>query len=160
MLIAVCLPRQFEIEHQAEIHGSFDDAKRILFDIKHWPELMAWKKYNDDFELHISSPSNTLGANAFLQSLNTDIEISITRLTDNAIHYSLLVNNEHSMFGAFSIDKTPHSLQLNHVLKGTIHSTVSGGVTVLFIRSLADNMFRSSVNNLQSQLKLAQKDLK
>lgn len=146
--------------HQAEIHGSLDDAKLILFDIKHWPELMAWEKYNDNFKLHISTPSNALGANAFLQSLNTDIEISITYLSDNAIHYSLLVNNEHSMFGVFSINKTPHSVQLKHVLKGTIHSTVSGGVTVLYIRYLADNLFRSSVNNLQSQLKLAQKDLK
>lgn len=160
LLIAVFLPREIKLEQKAEINGSIKQARHLLFDIKQWPQLMAWEQFTHKAKVHISSPSNTLGANAFLQTLSTEIEISITKLTPDTLQYSLLLNNEHSLFGQFTLLETNNHVELHHTLHGTIHSTVIGGMVVLYIQSLADKIFKSSVNNLNSQLRLKHKEIK
>jgi len=127
--------------------------------MKHWPQLMAWKQYATKPQIHISDPAHTLGATVFIETAHTEIEVSITEITNNHLQYSLLINNEHRVFGQFTLLEQENRLTLEHILEGTIHSTVSGGVIVLFIRSLANEMFTSSVNNLQTQLKLVQKEM-
>lgn len=159
LLVAVFLPREFSIEQKALIDGSIQQTRNLLFDMKHWPQLMAWKQYATKAQVHISDPSHTLGATVFVQTSHADIEVSITELTKSHLRYSLLINNEHRVFGRFTLLVQENKLALQHNLQGTIHSTVSGGVIVLFIRSLADEMFTSSVNNLQTQLRLVQKEM-
>lgn len=153
------LPRHFSIQQTSELRGSDEQVRPLLFDLKHWPQLMAWDKFSSQLSIDISSPSNTLGANVFLQTSSADIEITITEVSQSNLHYSILINNEHALLGNVSLIHNEHTLTINHSLKGTIHSTISGGVIVLYIRSLADKMFTSSVNNLRSHIQLADKDM-
>lgn len=159
LLVLVFLPRHFNIQQTSELRGSDEQLRPLLFDLEYWPQLMAWDKFSPKHSIHISSPSNILGANAFLQTSGTNIEISITEISQNHLHYSILISNEHLLLGKLSLTHNKSTLTLRHSLKGTIHSTVSGGVIVLYIRSLADKMFTSSVNNLRSHIQLADKDM-
>ncbi len=153
------LPRHFSIQQTSELRGSDEQVRPLLFDLKHWPQLMAWDKFSSKLSIDISSPSNTLGANVFLQTSSADIEITITEVSQSNLQYSILLNNEHVLLGNLSLSYNDSTLTVNHSLKGTIHLTVSGGVIALYIRSLADKMFTSSVNNLRSHIQLADKDM-
>ncbi|TMO53107.1 hypothetical protein [Pseudoalteromonas phenolica] len=159
LLLLVFLPRHFNIQQTSEISGSYKQIKPLLFDLAHWPHLMAWHTFSEQKRIEISTPSNALGANAFLQTSNANIEISITELSQNHLQYSALVNNEHTLLGIITLNDNGMSFTINHSLKGTIHSPISGGVVVLYIRSLADKMFTSSVNNLRSHIRLEYKDI-
>jgi len=159
LLVLVFLPRHFSIQQTSDLKGSDEQVRPLLFDLKHWPQLMAWDKFSSKLSIDISSPSNTLGANVFLQTSSANIEVTITEVSQSHLQYSILVNNEHALLGNLSLIHNEHTLTINHSLKGTIHSTVSGGVIVLYIRSLADKMFTSSVNNLRSHIQLADKDI-
>ena len=159
LLVLVFLPRHFSIHQTSGLKGSDEQVRPLLFDLKHWPQLMAWDKFSPKLNIDVSSPSNTLGANVFLQTSNANIEITITEISQNHLQYSILVNNEHALLGNLSLIYNDNALTINHSLKGTIHSTLSGGVIVLYIRSLADKMFTSSINNLRSHIQLADKDI-
>lgn len=159
LLVLVFLPRHFSIQQTSDLRGSDEQVRPLLFDLKLWPQLMAWDKFSSKLSIDISSPSNTLGANVFLHTSSADIEITITEISQSQLQYSILINNEHALLGSLSLIHNDHELTINHSLKGTIHSTVSGGIIVLYIRSLADKMFTSSINNLRSHIQLADKDM-
>lgn len=159
LLVLVFLPRHFSIQQTSDLRGSDEQVRPLLFDLKLWPQLMAWDKFSSKLSIDISSPSNTLGANVFLQTSSADIEITITEISQSQLQYSILINNEHALLGSLSLIHNDNELTINHSLKGTIHSTVSGGIIVLYIRSLADKMFTSSINNLRSHIQLADKDM-
>ena len=159
LLVLVFLPRHFSIQQTSDLRGSDEQVRPLLFDLKLWPQLMAWDKFSSKLSIDISSPSNTLGANVFLQTSSADIEITITEISQSQLQYSILINNEHALLGSLSLIHNDNELTINHSLKGTIHSTVSGGIIVIYIRSLADKMFTSSINNLRSHIQLADKDM-
>ena len=159
LLVLVFLPRHFSIQQTSDLRGSDEQVRPLLFDLKLWPQLMAWDKFSSKLSIDISSPSNTLGANVFLQTSSADIEITITEISQSQLQYSILINNEHALLGSLSLIHNDNELTINHSLKGTIHSMVSGGIIVLYIRSLADKMFTSSINNLRSHIQLADKDM-
>jgi len=115
---------------------------------------MVWRKYNEELKIAVSSGSDHLGANIFLESEHLEVEITITHLSKRTLHYSILIDREHSLFGQFSLLDINGNTQLNHTLKGTIHATLTGGIMVLYIRSLINNMFTSCSNNINTKLKL------
>ena len=155
LLVAVSLPRQLMVSQRAELNYQTATIGKQLFNLAHWPVLMAWQTYGESLAVQSSSPGNILGSNAYIVSDYAEIEISITSKTNNTLKYSLLVNREHRLSGEFAIKQTKSRSEISHTLQGTIHSPIIGGFIVLYIHSLVDNMFTVSINNLDTQLKLA-----
>lgn len=144
------------ISQRAELNHQTTAISKQLLNLTHWPALMAWQTYDNSLTFQTSSPGNILGANAHIESSYVEIELSITAITNNTLKYSLLVNREHSLMGQFAIKQTKSLSEISHTLQGTIYSPLTGGFIALYIHSLVDNMFTASINNLDTQLKLAQ----
>ena len=111
LLVLVFLPRHFSIQQTSDLRGSDEQVRPLLFDLKLWPQLMAWDKFSSKLSIDISSPSNTLGANVFLHTSSADIEITITEISQSQLQYSILINNEHALLGSLSLIHNDNELK-------------------------------------------------
>ncbi|WP_139158832.1 hypothetical protein [Pseudoalteromonas byunsanensis] len=105
-------------------------------------------------DILISSPSTGVGAHATIQHQFGNVEITITKKKAQAIHFSLLINDEHTAAGQLTLTPLNDSITVHWQVSGVIHSTIFGGYIALYMEYYVQQLMISAFNNLQTELKL------
>ncbi|WP_158678138.1 hypothetical protein [Pseudoalteromonas sp. T1lg23B] len=148
------MPHKYHLKQQKTFLTTDIQQLSPLFDLQVWSRLMLWDRMQGTTDILISTPSTGVGAHATIQHQFGNAEITITKNKAQGIHFSVLINNEHTATGQLTLVPLENAVSVQWYLSGVIHSTIFGGYMALYVEYYVQQLMISGFNNLQTELKL------
>lgn len=154
VVIGLLLPQQYQVSKSVDIHANQVEITPYVSDFSKWQIWSPWEKLDPSIRFNIAKPSSGVGAHQFWQSQWGTGEMTITSISESAIKFNILFNDEHIVSGVMNFTQRASLTHVSCNLVGEVTTPLIGGYLAVFSQYILTNTVELGLNNLRTTLQL------
>ncbi|MFY8327661.1 SRPBCC family protein [Pseudoalteromonas sp. ZZD1] len=154
VVVGLLLPQQYQVNKSVKINAKATEIAPYVSDFAKWQVWSPWEKLDPSIEFHIAKPSSGVGAHQFWQSQWGAGEMTITSISESAIKFNILFNEEHIASGAIRFLEKKAYTQVTCEITAEVTTPLVGGYLAVLNQYFLTNTVELGLNNLKTTMQL------